>query len=321
MRVLDGLAKALGYMILLVVVLLLPAVSVARRAIRTVYEAPTLAEAVEIYWLNPPALAKMGHAYVREQVKETPSNEQALLFWRALDALNETQWETLVGYVAPQQALHPVTLEGADALEGWLQTPDASPEVEVRLIPWKHAVQANAAPLTMWLLGQFRECNVVETGQWGEATLLNNWALPPICVPLGAPRKTAEAVISSAVEEIIKKAPDHINFLDARWLPLQDIEAAKDGLLQARKVTTFALVVVVMLWLVGVALVSRSVGWLMQVGGATWLIGGILVAMTGFSARLLAARIMAVATPQVPAWARPNLYRVSITKHRRSNSD
>ncbi len=307
MRVLDGLAKALGGLILLGVLLFLPVLSVTQRTFRVIYDAPTLAEAVETYWVGPESLASLGKAYVHKQVQQTPSSDRTLVFWRALDALNTAQWRTLMSYVAPQQAVHAVVAQGASALMLWLKTPGAPPKVEVALAPWKQAVQANAAPLTSWLLSQFRECTVPETARWAEATMRNDWALPPLCVPLGAPRQMWEQMITTAVTEEVNAAPNTVNLLDPRQIPLQDVESTKDDLWQARRVVNIALVALAVLWLLGVLLVGRSFkGWL-QAAGVTLLLGGISVAVLGLLPDMVTAWTMGQIASQVPAWAQASL--------------
>ncbi len=307
MRVLDGLAKALGGFVLLAVVVLLPLVGVAQRAFHTIYDASTLTEAVETYWLTPAALARLGRGYVHERQQQTPSNDRTLLFWRALDALNENQWQTLMTYLAPPEAVHTVVSQGAEAWVRWLRAPGAAAQVEVVLTPWKQAVQANAASLTAWLLKQFRECTVPETARWAEATLRNNWALAPLCVPLGTPRQAMEQVVAAAVEAGVASAPDTVNLLDPRKVPLTDLEAAKRALLQAHTVSQLALVVVVLLGLAGVSLIARSWGGWLQAAGVTLMVGGALTVLVGLSAPVVTAWVMGAAAGQVPAWAQTGL--------------
>ena len=307
MRALDGLAKALGVLLLLAVLVLVPLVGVAQRSFQTLYDAPTLAEAVETYWLGETALTRLAQGYAREQLRQTPSSDKALLLWRALNALNANQWQTLMGYLAPRQAVHQVILQGSEAAIAWLRTPGAPPEVEVVLTPWKQAVEANATPFTTWLLGQFRECNLVETGRWAEAAVLNNWALPPLCVPLGTSRQMAEQVVASALRQGLQAAPERVNLLDPNRVPVHDLEAARAGLLQARRGVTLALMVVVFLWVVGLALVSRSWAGLFQAIGVTLLLAGGSLALMGLTEHWLAAWMAGQAASQVPAWAQASL--------------
>ena len=307
MRVLDSLAKALGGLILLAVLLGLPLFSVGQRAFHVLYDAPTLAEAIETYWVGPESLARLGKAYVHKQVQQTPASDSALVFWRALDALDAAQWRTLTSYVAPRQVVHEVVAQGAHAWMFWWKTPGAPPRVEIALTPWKQAMQANAKPLSSWLLSQFRECTVPETAQWAEATLRNDWALPPLCVPLGAPRQMLNQMFTAAVTDAVHAAPNAVNLLDPRRVSLQEVEAVKSDLWLARRAFNIGWVALAVLWLLGVLLVGRSLrGWL-QVAGVTWLVGGASVAAMGLLPDRVTAWTVGQLASQVPAWAQASL--------------
>ncbi len=304
MRVLDGLTKALGVLILLGVLLSWPLVSVAHRAFRTIYDAPTLAQAIETYWVGPDALVPMGKFYVHQQVQRTPSNDSTLVVWRALDSLDEAQWHTLLSYIVPKQAVHTVIAQSADAFIQWLQNPDAPPEVDVVLTPWKQAVQPNVAPMVSWLMNQFGECTVLETARWAEAEVRDDWTLPPLCVPLGAPRQTLVQAMTAAVVNEIRATPNKVNLLNAGEGSAADFEAAKRDLWRARRAVNFALIAVVVLWLLGVLLVGRSLeGWL-GAAGVTLLLGGFSVAVLGLTSQPVTAAVMGQAGAEVPSWAR-----------------
>ncbi len=307
MRMLDGLLKALGVLILLSVALLLPLTVIAQQALHTVYDASVLTAAVEANWLDAAALTSMGQAYARTRVQHTPANDPSLLFWRALNALEPSQWHVLVAYLAPREALHAVVASAARALIAWLQAPNAPPEAPLTLAPWKQAVQANAGALSAWLLGQFRECSVPETARWAEAVALNDWSQPPLCIPLGTSRRVEERIMTLGVTTGLKGVPDSVNLLDARVGLPEALQAAKTGLLQARHAEALAWLVVAVLGVLGAFLVARSpAGW-WTAWGVTLLAAGVPVIAAGLAERLLARQVLANAAAQVPPWAWPNV--------------
>ncbi len=301
MKAFDLLAKALGSLLLLLVVILVPLLLVGQRTLDAARNADLLSAAIERYWLNDAMLVKLGRAYAEEQLQKTPPNDRSLVFWRAVATFDDEQWRTLMGFLAPKDVLSDMI---SDVAVGWLQSPNASPDVGISLVQWKQSVQANSAGLTNWFLRQFRPCNVVETAQWGEALLLNDWSLPPLCMPLGAPRQILLEGALVGLRKAVSGAPDHVTLLDASRATA--LVSMKDALLQAEARGTMVWAGLAFLWLLGLALVSRSWSGLLRAAGSSALWSGFGVAAATFAIAPLSAEVMRRAT-NVPAWALTSL--------------
>ncbi len=302
MRVLDGLAKVLGALVLMLVTLALPLALTAQRTLGAIYDPALMTTAVERYWLGEENMVRLGQNYAREQLQNTPTSEESLVFWRALDAFSPDQWRALMAFIAPQDVVFPIAEEGIQAFYGWLRTPQAPPEAYVSLAPWKQHVNASASALTDWFLAQFRACNVVETATWGEAWLLDDWSLPPLCQPMGASSGVVRESVASALRQAVQEAPNQVNLLDPQRVPVDTLETAKTQLAQARRWVGDAWLFVSLLLLVGVALVTRSWGGFFKAAGSTVGWSGFSLVFLGMAARPLAGQVIQH-TPHVPAWA------------------
>lgn len=304
MKAFDLLAKALGSLLLLLVMALVPLLLVGQRTLDAVQDADLLSTAVERYWLNDAMLVKLGRAYAEEQLQQTPPNDRSLVFWRAVATFDDEQWRTLMGFLAPKDVLSGMIGDAAAGFVEWLRTPNASPEVGISLVQWKQSVQANSAGLTNWFLRQFRSCNVVETAQWGEALLLNDWSLPPLCMPLGAPRQILLEGALVGLHKAVNGAPDHVTLLDANRAAA--LVPMKDALLQAEARGPMVWGGLAFLWLLGLALVSRSWSGLLRAAGSSVLWSGFDVAATTFAISPLSAEVMQHMS-SVPSWALASL--------------
>lgn len=300
MKSFDVLAKALGALILLLVVVLAPLLLVGQRALNAMQDANLLSAAVERYWLNDGMLVSMGRDYADKQLQETPHNDRSLIFWRAVATFDDEQWRTLMGFLAPGDALAEMVGDAAVGFVTWLRMPNAEPDIRLSLVQWKQGVLANLDALTNWFLAQFRPCNVGETAQWGEALLLDDWSLPPLCMPLGAPRRVLVEGAATGLREAVAQTPDSVTVLDAEQAAA--LAPIKSVMLRAEERSITGWGALAVLWLLGLVLFSRSWGGLLRAVGGSALGIGLGVAATTFAWGHLSAQAMRQVS-DVPVWA------------------
>jgi len=300
MRVFDALARLLGTLILMVVVTLVPLVAVGQQMLAALQSPSLLSTVVEQYWLDETNLVRLGQRYATEQVQTTSRHDRALVFWRAVASFDDEQWRELVGFFAPREVLAEMINDAASEFVAWLQAPNAAPEVRVSLTAWKRSVTANVPSLVNWFVAQFRPCNVAETAQWGEAFVLDDWSLPPLCLPLGAPRQILVEGIAGGAQNAVQQAPDSITVLDASRAAA--LKPVKDVLLRAQQQIFVVWLGLAVLALLGLALVSRSWGGALRTLGSIGFWSGVELLTLAFSIDPLVAQAMKQAA-DVPAWA------------------
>jgi len=302
MRAFAGLASVLGRLMLLAAMVVLLLSLVTRRTVDAIYDPALMQTAVARYWLNDEALVRLGQRYAQAQMQKTPSDDERLIFWRALNTFDDDQWRTMTGMIAPRDVVLPMVDEAALALTTWLRTPGAPPEAVVSLASWKAMAQRQSPVWTDWFFAQFRPCDAVETLVWGEAWALDDWRLPPLCLPLGGARQIFVESASAALQQEIANVPAQVNLLDPQRVPIETLETAKNRLAQARRWAGLAWVLVDGLLLLGLVLIVRSWGDLFSALGSFMAWSGLALVLLGVIPRRLAAWAMQFVSG-IPAWA------------------
>ncbi len=297
------LLKIIGGLLLLAVMLLWPAHLALQRAVAALYDPDLLETAVQRYWLDDQALIRLGQDEVHRRVQRTPHNDRVLVLWRALDALDHDQWQTLVALLFPRDVLSPAIHRGVTEWCTWLQQPQAQPRVIVPLTAWKAYLRQQAQPLTRWLLAQYPRCGMADNLRWGQAWLENDWSRAPLCVPMGANLPLAEPVVAEVARTGVERVPDEINVLDARWAPVEDVLAAQEALARLRTGNRVAPWALGVLALIALLLLARTVAGGLVAAGSAALGSGLLLWLASWLGRQVLPWLTAYLQAMVPPWA------------------
>ncbi len=303
MRFLDALAKFFGGVFLFLAGLLMPLVIFSFQGLQTTTSPENFREVIHNYWLRRDWMAQAGKQLAHEMVLKTPSNNEELLLWRSLDALDEQQWMALLEYLAPASAIDPMVDQAAVAFMVWLDTPRVPPNVPLSLTTWKQEAIKNTPVMTQWLLSQFPACTPAENVLWGEAVALNDWSRAPLCVPLGQAQPLLTEGLSTAIQSAISRMPDRVNLLDPKWAPVDSLDALRTKISTLRKYISIGFFASIVLAFLGLLLVVRSwPGLFKSAGFLLWEVGISLVG-GGFLLPLSQSALWEQVAGKVPAWA------------------